>query len=253
MNKLFEIERKFKNLVEDKFVNIFSHSKHEDLISRKLASTMYDQARSLDNGVIQAPNFFLLMTSSEIAEELKDNKNFLKDLSYGLSALGREVGFSFLSRIIISIHEDKSYKKNNIKVIASYLQNTEDETRGIQLNRNKFRKGTEKGYSTYLIIEGKKALPLENQVVNLGRRPENTIVFDDPRISRDHAQIREINGRYKIFDLNSKGGTFLNDHPISQSFLKSGDVISLAGSPMIFIQDETEKTQLFEETLPNEL
>ena len=242
MNKLFEIERKFKNLVEDKFVNIFSHSKHEDLISRKLASTMYEQARSLDNGVIQAPNFFLLMTSSEIAEELKENKKFLKDLSYGLSALGREVGFSFLSRIIISIHEDKSYKKNNIKVIASYLQNTEDETRG-----------TEKGYSTYLIIEGKKALPLENQVVNLGRRPENTIVFDDPRISRDHAQIREINGRYKIFDLNSKGGTFVNDHPISQSFLKSGDVISLAGSPMIFIQDETENTQLFEETLPNEL
>jgi pSer/pThr/pTyr-binding forkhead associated (FHA) protein len=66
---------------------------------------------------------------------------------------------------------------------------------------------------------------------------DNTLVIDDPRISRNHAQLRAIKGRYIIFDLNSTGGTFVNGQRTSQSVLYPGDVISLAGVPLVFGQD----------------
>ncbi len=91
--------------------------------------------------------------------------------------------------------------------------------------------------NAYLIISGIKVFPLETPVVNIGRRLDNTLVIDDPRVSRNHAQMRSVDGRYVIFDLNSTGGTFINGKRITQCVLYPGDVISLAGVPLIFGQD----------------
>jgi pSer/pThr/pTyr-binding forkhead associated (FHA) protein len=76
-------------------------------------------------------------------------------------------------------------------------------------------------------------------VINIGRRVDNDLVIDDERISRVHAQLRAIKGRYVLFDLDSRGGTFVNDQRIHQSVLYPGDVISLAGVPLVFGQEET--------------
>jgi pSer/pThr/pTyr-binding forkhead associated (FHA) protein len=91
--------------------------------------------------------------------------------------------------------------------------------------------------NAFLIIEGVKVFPLRTPVVNMGRRLDNTLVIDDPRVSRNHAQLRAIKGRYVIFDLNSTGGTFINGQRTSQSVLYPGDVVSLAGVALIFGQD----------------
>jgi pSer/pThr/pTyr-binding forkhead associated (FHA) protein len=66
---------------------------------------------------------------------------------------------------------------------------------------------------------------------------DNQLVIDDPRVSRSHAQLRAIKGRYILFDLNSTGGTFVNGQRTNQSILYPGDVISLSGVPLIFGQD----------------
>jgi pSer/pThr/pTyr-binding forkhead associated (FHA) protein len=63
------------------------------------------------------------------------------------------------------------------------------------------------------------------------------LVIDDPRVSRNHAQLRAIKGRFVLFDLNSTGGTFVNGQRTSQTVLYPGDVISLAGVALIFGQD----------------
>ena len=89
----------------------------------------------------------------------------------------------------------------------------------------------------FLIIEGVKVHPLNETVVNIGRRLENQLVIDDPRVSRNHAQLRAIKGRFVLFDLNSTGGTFVNGQRTSQTVLYPGDVISLAGVALIFGQD----------------
>src|SRR5512133_1418943 len=91
--------------------------------------------------------------------------------------------------------------------------------------------------NAFLIVEGVKVYPLNESVVNIGRRLENQLVIDDPRVSRNHAQLRAIKGRFVLFDLNSTGGTFVNGQRTSQTVLYPGDVISLAGVSLIFGQD----------------
>jgi pSer/pThr/pTyr-binding forkhead associated (FHA) protein len=91
--------------------------------------------------------------------------------------------------------------------------------------------------NAFLIVEGVKVHPLTESVVNIGRRLENQLVIDDPRVSRNHAQLRAIKGRFVLFDLNSTGGTFVNGQRTSQTVLYPGDVISLAGVALIFGQD----------------
>ena len=102
----------------------------------------------------------------------------------------------------------------------------------------------------FVIIDGIRVIPLNQAIVNIGRRIENILVVDDPRVSRTHAQLRAINGRYIIFDLNSTGGTLVNGKRINQSVLYPGDVISLAGAELIYGQKNPPPRPDLKDTLP---
>ena len=102
----------------------------------------------------------------------------------------------------------------------------------------------------FVIIDGIRVIPLNQAIENIGRRIENTLVVDDPRVSRTHAQLRAINGRYIIFDLNSTGGTLVNGKRVNQCVLYPGDVISLAGAELIYGQKNPPPRPDLKETLP---
>jgi pSer/pThr/pTyr-binding forkhead associated (FHA) protein len=74
--------------------------------------------------------------------------------------------------------------------------------------------------NTFLILDNSDIFPLNKTVVNIGRRPENDLQIFDPRISRNHAQLRSAHGHYQIFDLNSTGGTYVNGQRVTQHALK---------------------------------
>jgi pSer/pThr/pTyr-binding forkhead associated (FHA) protein len=88
--------------------------------------------------------------------------------------------------------------------------------------------------SAFLIIQGTKAVPLSQEIIRIGRSHDNSVVIDDPRISRHHAEIRLINDHFILFDLGSSGGTYINGQRSSQAMLYPGDVISLAGVEVHF-------------------
>ena len=104
----------------------------------------------------------------------------------------------------------------------------------------------------FLIIEGVKVFPLTQAIINIGRRLENTLVIDDPRVSRKHAQLRAINGRYVLIDLDSTGGILVNGRRTTQSVIYPGDVISLAGVEMIYGQKNPPPRPDLKETWPLE-
>jgi pSer/pThr/pTyr-binding forkhead associated (FHA) protein len=66
--------------------------------------------------------------------------------------------------------------------------------------------------------------------INLGRKPDNHIVFNAPEhqsVSGFHAQIEVGGSSPSIHDLGSSHGTFLNGRPVTRAELKSGDQIRL--------------------------
>jgi len=86
----------------------------------------------------------------------------------------------------------------------------------------------------FLIVNGKHAVSLERSVTTIGRKSDNHVVIKDPHVSRYHAQIRNIKGRYLVMDLESTVGTSVNGKKISQTFLKEGDIVSVGGTPLLF-------------------
>ncbi len=94
----------------------------------------------------------------------------------------------------------------------------------------------EKG--AYLVINN-QIFPLKKEVTTIGRKLENDLVIQDFLVSRCHAEIRKEDGKYYLYDLDSTGGTFLNQKKVSKGLLYSGDIILLTSVPVMFIDDST--------------
>jgi pSer/pThr/pTyr-binding forkhead associated (FHA) protein len=95
-------------------------------------------------------------------------------------------------------------------------------------------------HEVYLVVNN-HIFPIDKEVITIGRKLENDLIIKDVLVSRKHAEIRFENDKYHIYDLNSTGGTFLNQKKVAKSILYSGDVILLANVPMMFIDDTAKR------------
>jgi len=87
----------------------------------------------------------------------------------------------------------------------------------------------------YLSV-GDLTYPLSAQRVTLGRGLENTIVFEDRRVSRLHAVLVSTGGNWSVRDEGSTNGVFVNGRRVTQHALRNGDQLSLGGLEMLFRQ-----------------
>jgi pSer/pThr/pTyr-binding forkhead associated (FHA) protein len=85
-----------------------------------------------------------------------------------------------------------------------------------------------------MLFDGYRRMPLTEAVITIGRALSNDIILDDRRVSRQHAQLRRRYGQYVIYDLDSSGGTTVNERTIRETPLQPGDVIGLAGVKVRF-------------------
>ena len=75
-----------------------------------------------------------------------------------------------------------------------------------------------------LIING-TAHELVEDLVTIGRGPDNTIVIGDSSVSSHHAQLQRVSKNYQLKDLGSTNGTLVNDIPVTETTLRSDDRI----------------------------
>jgi signal transduction histidine kinase len=70
--------------------------------------------------------------------------------------------------------------------------------------------------------------------VALGRDNSNSVRLHDTEVSRRHAELRLEREGYRIVDLGSANGTFVNGQPVEQISLHSGDRVQLGQTVMLF-------------------
>jgi pSer/pThr/pTyr-binding forkhead associated (FHA) protein len=58
--------------------------------------------------------------------------------------------------------------------------------------------------------EGARRVPLNGERLSIGRLSYNDVKLPSPQISRQHAELRRIDGVWWIADLNSTNGLLLN-------------------------------------------
>lgn len=233
--KLEELETRLQALVEEHLLRLLPGYTPEEHIARKLALSMQENLRETPQGV-QAPNIYILTAHPNTLARWSGESGLLERLAEALYTVGNEAGWSFLSRPALRTVADASLAEGEIRILVSFGEGEAAETLGMTPPTGA---PSEEAIppNAFLILNGVKIIPLTRPVVNIGRRLDNHVVLDDPRVSRSHAQLRAIKGRYVIFDLNSTGGTYVNNQRVNQSVLYPGDVISLAGVALIYGQD----------------
>jgi serine/threonine protein kinase len=71
--------------------------------------------------------------------------------------------------------------------------------------------------------------------ITLGRNTDNAIMIDDVAASRFHAVVEcSESGQYRLQDLNTLNGTFVNDVRISEAVIKPGDRIRIGATVIHF-------------------
>lgn len=247
--KLRELEARLQALIEVDLINLLPGKKVDDMIVQKLAAAIQLNTISLGDGSIIAPDVFTLLIHPSTSKNWQIPQ-LLNVLLHSITTAAQEAGLRFTVSPTITISTDEKIPLNDAQILASHRTESMADTNAIPLDIGSFEDNNKIPENAFLIVEGVKVFPLVLPVINIGRRLDNQLIIEDPRVSRNHVQVRTIKGRYVIFDLNSTGGTFVNSQAISQAVLYPGDVISLAGVALIFGQDNPPPRPDLKDTAP---
>jgi len=89
-----------------------------------------------------------------------------------------------------------------------------------------------------------RAVQLDQPETYIGRAHSNTIRLAHGAVSRAHARVALVNGKYVLSDLNSRNGTFVNRRRISRAVLKHNDTIHFGNRAFVFkIESSAEPAQ----------
>ena len=99
-----------------------------------------------------------------------------------------------------------------------------------------------------LVITKPGAAPTEvviGALTSIGRAPGNTIVLDEPHVSRHHTLVRaHEDGSYLLSDLGSSNGTYLNGRRVLlPERLRHRDVVKIGAVTLTFVHPASERAQ----------
>src|SRR5579884_3052331 len=96
-------------------------------------------------------------------------------------------------------------------------------------------KGTNQGSNIELV---------DDRIV-LGRNADCHVVLNVPAVSREHAVIRRIQGKFYIEDMKSRNGTFVNNTEVTaRTLLKDNDRIKICDNLLAFVETALQRKEL---------
>jgi pSer/pThr/pTyr-binding forkhead associated (FHA) protein len=80
---------------------------------------------------------------------------------------------------------------------------------------------------------------LAQPVTAAGRHPGSDIFLDEVTVSRRHAEFRLEHGQFRIVDVGSLNGTYVNREPVESAVLANGDEIQIGKFRLVFLTTPT--------------
>jgi hypothetical protein len=229
-------------LVEGNLSGLLPERKYWESLIQRMMYAMKTATQIQADGSSLAPDVFVLLVNPEIHPELEIHPGLLVKFADAILEAGEKAGLIFNQPPIVTVSPNSEVGSDSIEVVARNSRELVFKTAKNEIEID--GEAANIPLNSFLIVNGSRIFPLSKTVVNIGRRSTNDLVIEDLRVSRDHAQMRAVRGKYVLFDLNSMGGTFVNGHRISQQTLSPRDVISLAGIPLVYAQDAIESNGL---------
>ena len=268
MQALQRFEGFIERLMEGSFARLFRSPIQPAELAKRLEREMEAQP-TISVGRTFVPNHYEVALHPEDFAEFEPFKHSLEhNMAEFISDLAAERGYSLVSRPRVILQQDENAPKRSIEVTARLSDEPaksalatvrtdhapdEEEPMARTYAMPKIDKrpapGTALGTGVAQPPASLRPLagdtesgqardfPLSKALLSIGRGLENDLVIDDPRVSRHHAQITFRHGHYLLRDLRSTNGTFVNKQPVEAVVLAPGDLVSIGGFELMFVQE----------------
>jgi hypothetical protein len=147
----------------------------------------------------------------------------------------QDAGFLFAREIHFTLATDPTLPQDGVRVIGWHSSNPLD-IQG-EITQIEEYDTDRPPAGAFLVVEGRRHFPLSAPLIQIGRRLDNDLVIDDPRVSRRHLRLLANRGTYVLRDLNSTAGTYVNGVRVREQSLQPGDVINVATVELIYGED----------------
>lgn len=235
---LSQFETAAQQLLEGSFKRLFGGYIEPQEVASRLARAIEDGSQ---NG--RSPDEFTVRLHPRDYVYLRQQPTLEADLAAAITRLAGQTGLVLEQRPLIHIIADDSMKRHHLRVTAVFQSETDAPT-ALQspVALQEAITAAVCAMEAYLVLDGRKTIPLNKPLIALGRRNENDIVLSSATVSRKHAQLRWRYGRFILYDLNGRGQTAVNGQQVREWPLQSGDIISISSHTLIYGEGVTRQT-----------
>jgi hypothetical protein len=242
MNQLLNIERWIEQVVEEPFVRLFAGQLLPQDVARHLLRALEDGERYGADGAPEIPGHYRIELNPEDLDALQRHHPDLRaKLTEALAHLVERIQIRPHSPPKVTLMANAALPRRGVEIMPAdrvgpapfhtqELRPVQDETFTEQ------PEGVPK--EIYLIVQGERTLDLTEPTIRIGRALDNDLIIEDRMVSRYHARLRRRYGRYILEDLGSSGGTTVNGFRVQEIVLRPGDLISLSGVDIIYVESE---------------
>jgi hypothetical protein len=238
-----QLEATLEELVESAFTNLFRKRVNAHDIAMKLARSMETSLRYSPEGDSRplAPDTYAIYLHPNVQNQLQANRpNLSQILADHLLDLASKAGYRLSTAPVVQLLQDAKLDIADVEVTASHSRDSEGGTQIMQAIPIEASKPKPK--NPQLLINGERSIELHEPILNIGRSDDNHIVLDDASCSRHHIQLRLRFGVYTLFDVNSRGGTFVNNVRVTEHRLQTGDVIKIGSTRLVYLTEDEQAT-----------
>lgn len=250
MGLLDRLEQSIERLFEGTTSSIFRQKLQPVEIGKRLERAMLSQQQVSVNAKLVPNAYEVRLNPKDYARFAGFKDGLARQLESALAQTAARHHLTPLGRIHVTLTQDDSVSQRRPEIIAEmtdqaprsaapghrhragYAAYAADETGVIDIPT---RASSPSGGFQLLVESGSqagRAFPVPDGASTIGRSSDNTIVLDEPDVSRRHARL-ERNGNYlRIQDMNSKNGTWINGEAVHLSDIQPGDRIRLGSQEL---------------------
>jgi len=210
-------ERRLENLVEGVFARVFRSGVRPVELGRRIAREM-DIGRSVDvRGRTLVPNEFTVVVSGDDADRLEGIREQLEaELADAVREHARDEGYVFSGPVEVSLWQDETLREGEFRI------------------ESRFGRGPGGVGPGSLVLPDGQRFVLDAETVRIGRHPDSEVLLNDPKASRNHAEIRPQGDAFVLSDLGSTNGTRVNGIAVREHSLSDGDDLAFGSTHLRF-------------------
>jgi hypothetical protein len=226
MPNLRDFERRLGGLVEGLFSKTFRSGVQPVEIAKRVVRAM-DAGKQVAVNEVWAPNRFEISLSPDDAPRFQQIEPALvKELSGVVLETAAERGWGLVGPPEVELFVDNKLKRGDLEIEASLVQGQEP----VPAPQAEAPEPVQRAQLRVHEDGGVRAIPIDRELLTIGRLAECDVVVRDTGVSRRHAQVRTVDGVSTVTDLGSTNGTKVNGREVQSAALTDGDTITIGST-----------------------